>query len=280
MIICTARNFTMSIDNTNPYEYTETAESIVLPNNGEYPPTPFTLKLTYKDKPCLMTVERDHLVIEGVSLREPIRMLRYERYKLNSCFYYHHGYNRLIIWHRPTRKEYTFLIEERSMVDLKVSWLLAWKEGIPEERTPEEHIKKTSNKWLFGRPLGWLLFNAIGVGASIHMLVDDDVILPFWFAGFFTVIAIVTLAAFILMLCRIKEGILLATIAIFAVYIMGFVSVYELLQLLPFPNFSHFFGILLCGFTFRCCIISYIRAVQLDRQIHEKLTEYESGTLP
>ena len=263
----------MSTDSTNPYEYTETAESIVLPNDGEYPPTPFTLKLTYKDKPCLMTVERDHLVIEGELLREPIRMLRHERYKLNSCFYYHNSYNRLIIWHRPTRKEYTFLIEERSMADLKVLWLLAWKEGIPEERTPEEHIKKTSNKWLFGQPLGWLLLNAIGIGVNIHMSINEGVVLPFWFTGFLAVISIVTLAAFILMLCRIKEGILLATIAIFAVYIMIIVSVNELQQFRLFANFSHFW-IILCWITFRCCIMPYIRAVRLDRQIREKLTEY------
>ena len=274
MIICTARNFTMSTDSTNPYEYTETAESIVLPNDGEYPPTPFTLKLTYKDKPCLMTVERDHLVIEGKSLREPIRMLRHERYKLNSCFYYHNSYNRLIIWHRPTRKEYTFLIEERSMADLKVSWLLAWKEGIPEERTPEEHIKKTSNKWLFGQPLTWLLFNTIGAGVNIYPLIDNDVVLPFWLIGLLIIIAIVTLAAFILMLCRIKEGILLAAMAIFTAYLTAIVSTHVLHEPFFFIRSSGAFLIILCVPTWQCCIMPYIRAMRLNRQIREKLMEY------
>lgn len=253
----------------NPYEYTETPAPVVSPDdNGEFPPTPFTLKLAYREKPCLMTVEQDHLVIEGESLREPILMQRHERYKLNSCFYYS-GEN-LIIWHRPTRKEFTFRIEERGTADLKVSWLLAWKEGIPDNRTPEQHVRKISNKWLYGTPILWLFCNVYLVGRPL--IYHGDSFSP-WFMAVLIAFGMAALVSLILMLCRIKEGILLTGVSLFAVYIAIMISIF-------FREYDDFlFGngslvLLLTYLTWRCCIMRYVRASRLQRQIRENPGEY------
>ena len=253
----------------NPYEYTETPKPDISPDNdGDFPPTPFTLKLARRGRSCLMTVEQDHLVIEGESLCEPIRIQRHERYRLNSCFYY--AGKELIVWHRPTRKEFTFRIEEQGMADLKISWLFAWKEGVPDNRTPEEHVKKTSNKWLYKAPISWLLFNTVLFGFFVSAFYNRGVVLPVWQSIVLSVFSIASLAAFVLMFIRIKEGILLTALILFSFYLICMTST----DVFLFIRSNVFLLVILCLATWKTCVMSYVRATRLQRQIRENQTEY------